>query len=245
MLLGLTHNMRERGFTNPHTENGRRLWYASAIGTEPAIADVIIDLVRKSAGEKQASAHSCHAATLPETPSIMGQVLIAGGQLRHIDDRDTSAENLRPIASLAEWRELILRDEQGDFRPLRAAPNLRRGWIVFTRDFAELAPYLDYLYPAALANWELWREYKLPLTPWTETAARQTGRFRIVREIDEAAARELAATICDPGCLKKRLWSPAQQTISSVAGEIPLLCPEACNYYVSKAREKLKGPEAE
>ena len=27
--------------------------------------------------------------------------------------------------------------------------------------------------------------------------------------------------------------------------EIPLLCPEACNYFVSKAREKLKGPEVE
>jgi sirohydrochlorin cobaltochelatase len=47
VLLGLTHNVKERGFTNPHHEAGRRLWYATAIGTEPSIADVILAQVRQ------------------------------------------------------------------------------------------------------------------------------------------------------------------------------------------------------
>ncbi len=29
VLLGLTHNMRERAFTNPHRDGERRLWYAT------------------------------------------------------------------------------------------------------------------------------------------------------------------------------------------------------------------------
>ena len=47
VLLGLTHNVKEKGFTNPHREDGRRLWYATAIGTEPSIADVILAQVEK------------------------------------------------------------------------------------------------------------------------------------------------------------------------------------------------------
>ncbi len=47
VLLGLTHDMREKGFANPHREGERRLWYASAIGTDTGIADVVLDLVTK------------------------------------------------------------------------------------------------------------------------------------------------------------------------------------------------------
>jgi sirohydrochlorin cobaltochelatase len=51
VLLGLTHSIREKGVANPHHEKGRRLWYARAIGTEPAIADVILAQVRQFQAE--------------------------------------------------------------------------------------------------------------------------------------------------------------------------------------------------
>ncbi len=47
VLLGITENVRLQGVQNPHVENGRRLWYATAIGTEPMIADVILAQVEK------------------------------------------------------------------------------------------------------------------------------------------------------------------------------------------------------
>ena len=47
VLLGLTHNVKARGFTNPHREKGRRLWYATAVGTEAFLADVILAQVRQ------------------------------------------------------------------------------------------------------------------------------------------------------------------------------------------------------
>jgi sirohydrochlorin cobaltochelatase len=110
------------------------------------------------------------------------------------------------------------------------------------KDAADLQLALEYLHPAALANWALWRQKRLPVTPWRETAERQSGRFRVVREVDDAGVGELVAAHCRRGCLKQRLWSPAEQPVRTHPGEIPLLCPEACNFLVGKARDKVKGP---
>jgi sirohydrochlorin cobaltochelatase len=258
VLLGMTHNVKEKGFANPHRENGRRLWYATAIGTEPDIADLIIKQVEQSEASLPKGLsnipESAHhplprefLATMKQrpTPWLIGQVFIeqidGNYVLRHVEDRAHPPSELKTITSPAEIRELILRDEQGHFRPLRAAPNLRRGWILATAEGAEVMMYLDYFYPAEAANWALRENGALPVTPWHETAERQTGRFRIVREIDEVGVRELAAQVCDRGCLKRRLWAPCAQQVAPAPNEIPLLCPEACNYFVSKAREKLKG----
>ena len=139
-------------------------------------------------------------------------------------------------------RDWIRLDDAGGFRPLRAAPNLPRGRVYHAPDLPGLHAALDYLYPAEWANWLLWRAGKLASTPWRETAERQTGRFRIVREIDEPALAGLVAAHCVPGCLKKRLWASASEKVAPVPGEIALLCPEACNFLVGHAREKLKGP---
>jgi hypothetical protein len=128
---------------------------------------------------------------------------------------------------------------------LRAAPNLRRGWIYRAKDLRGVHEALDYFYPAEIANWKLQREGALRVTPWKETAERQSGRFRIVRELDDVAVRELVENVCERGCLKRRLWEPAAQLVAPAESEIPLLCPEVCNYFVGKAREKLKGPETD
>jgi sirohydrochlorin cobaltochelatase len=251
VLLGLTHDVRERNFSNPHLEGERRLWYATAIGTEPFIADVIVAQVRQAARggdagrEKAVPLETKLDRFLKQTtqPWIMGQVLIRGGfDLLHMEDAERDESELKEMRSLEDLRELARLDEAGSFRPLRAAPNLRRGWIYHAPDLAGLRLALDYLYPAELANAVLASEGHLPVTPWRETAERQTGRFRIVREIGDAAVLELVAAHC---CLKKRLWQPAAKPAEPAANELPLLCPEACNFLIGKAREKLKGPDDE
>jgi sirohydrochlorin cobaltochelatase len=254
VLLGLTHNVREKGFSNPQVEGGRRLWYATAIGTEPFIADVILAQVRQAArGGITAKQNAPALETRLDqflkrttTPWRMGQIMVRGGfDLRHVDDADRDERALRELTSLEDLRELARLDEAGNFRPLRAAPNLKRGWIYHAPDLAGLRLALDYLYPGELANAVLADEKKLPVTPWTETAERQTGRFRIVREIDAAALAGLVEEKCARGCLKKRLWPPAAQTTDPGASELPLLCPEACNFLVGQARVKLKGDAEE
>lgn len=54
VLLGMTENVKADGFRNPHGIGGRRLWYASAIGTDPAIADVVLAQVEKFDREHRA-----------------------------------------------------------------------------------------------------------------------------------------------------------------------------------------------
>lgn len=264
VLLGLTHNIKERGFTNPHHEKGRRLWYASAIGTEAFLADVILAQVRQFQNEHLETRYLGDA--LGEAPGIgqelaqfmelapspwkIGEIFIRPTEegsfhVLHRDDLESNPADLRILPSPEDLRELIRLDRDENFRSLRAAPNLRRGWLLHAPDLLSLQLALDYLYPAELANWTLWRQDTLPVTPWRETAERQTGRFRIVREIDEAGIQELTAQVCQHGCLKQRLWSPTAQSVEAAPHEIPLICPEACNFLVGKAREKLKGPDEE
>lgn len=262
VLLGLTHNIKEKGFTNPHRENERRLWYATAIGTEPFLADVIVAQVRQfqethgeavpTTREPSCALHNALVEFLHEFPAPwkIGEVTVRllednSFELRHHEDLARDSASLHCVDSPEALRELIRLDREGNFRPLHAAPNLLSGWVHRTPDQTTLQQALDYLYPAALANWGLWQNKQLPVTPWKETAERQTGRFRIVREIDETAASDLVATFCESGCLKRRLWSPAAQSVEALPSEIPLLCPEACNFLVGKAREKLKGPAEE
>lgn len=263
VLLGLTHNMREKGFTNPYREGARWLWYATAIGTESSIADVIVDTAvqfdAEHFGDIKFQSQPRDGAMgqdlfdfiykVSKPPWRIGQILasftIEGEiEVRHVEDSHAAKADLRALGCLDDLRDLILRDATGAFRPLRAAPTLQRGWSMTVFDPDAFRAILDYVYPTALADWSLWKRSALPLTPWNETAERQTGRFRIVRELGDNGVRELAAEVCDQGCLKRRLWSPCAQEAAPASNEIPLLCPEACNYFVSKAREKLKGPDA-
>ena len=262
VLLGLTHNMREQSFTNPHREETRRLWYATAIGTEAFLADVILAQVKQFQIEhletRDIAAALCEGPTIDNElidfmdqttpPWQIGEVVIRptaeeSFHLLHRDDLENDPASLRIVFTPEDLRELIRLDHAGNFRPLRAAPNLRRGWLLHAPDLSGLQLALDYLYPGELANWMLWQNSTLSKMPWRETAERQTGRFRIVRELDDTAVLDLVASVCQPGCLKRRLWPPADQGINTGFPEIPLICPEACNYFVGQAREKLKGPE--
>jgi sirohydrochlorin cobaltochelatase len=264
VLLGLTHNIREQGFINPHRENQRRLWYATAIGTEAFMADVILAQVRqfqnvhletRNLGEALSEGFDIAVELIQlmaqsAAPWRLGEIVIRptnenSYHVLHRDDLETDPASLRILPSPEDLRELIRVGREGNFRPLRAAPNLRRGWLLHAPSLYSLQLALDYIYPAALANWTLWRQSALHSTPWPETAERQTGRFRIVREIGDDALQELIATICQPGCMKQKLWSPAMQAVDAPLNQVPLFCPEACNYFVSRVREKLKGPGGE
>ena len=189
-----------RVFTNPHREGERRLWYATAIGTEPSIADVIIDATEQFDAEHFSSVKfgpqkrdlaiyhslmSCvvemlarsvtrHGTEISTDPYQIGQVLVLftlDGHLevRHFEDAKESGTDLGSLKSLADLRDVILRASDGSFRPLRAAPNLQRGWTMTVgniNDLHALQEVLDYLYPAAIANWSLWKDGSLPVTPW-------------------------------------------------------------------------------
>jgi hypothetical protein len=182
-------------------------------------------------------------------PWSLGQVVIlpAGEdryELRHREDCNLPVENLRRGAGLEPVRDWVRRAADGTFRPLKAGNNLARGWSAGPYDVPVLIEALNALYPTALANAFLHREGKLRITPFAETAGRQTGMYRIVATLSEEQKAKVVCELCAARCLKQRLWN-GEDAVAPPPSELPLLCPEACNLFVAEGRAVLKGRPAE
>ena len=196
---------------------------------------------------------------------VMGQVLVArtpdgGHELRHRDDADRPADALTLHRDAEEAAALALYDDAGAYRPLKTAPNLRRGWRLFVPDAAALGLALDLFYPARRGAWRMFQEGRLATMPLRETLGRQTGMYRITQKLSDAQANALVGRFCrsDGGCLRTILWRrDAAGTAPSMllppekyepgtvdANTVPLLCQEACNLLVAEARAVVKGERA-
>jgi sirohydrochlorin cobaltochelatase len=192
----------------------------------------------------------------------IGEVSIAataegGFELCHCADREradlpiaTGIEAARAIASF---------DEAGKFRPLKTAPNLRRGWKLRVGSVAELRRALDAFYPAMLGVWVSHTNGALTPVPLRETLGRQSGMYRVTQKLADEQAQTLVGCFCqsETGCLKHLLWPLSSELpIATLPPEklapppaersLPLLCHEACNLLVAEARTVVKkyGPSA-
>ena len=235
---------------NPHHLQGRSLYYSSAIGTEPMLAEVIVDQV-----EAFIHLHGVDVNGMPEPLEEtiiqqqyeqIGEILIRrtgdGISLLHVEDA-SNQELLEIFRRPADALEIAKYDEQGAFRPLKSAPTLRRGWIMDLASETDLLQALDYFYPAALANWRTPR-----ITPLRETLQRQTGMYRVTGLLTDDEAHELVEThCCDAKCLRKILWPLNETTPLRLAkaaarpSAIPLNCVELCNLVVAAARTVVKS----
>lgn len=185
---------------------------------------------------------------------MIGEVLLKNDfSLRHHKDQLLLEEELSHYDSAPAAREIIRYDEQGIFRPLKTAPNLRRGWLLQLSNIEQVVLALDFFYPSALDLYGSFLENKLFITSLRETLDRQTGMYRITQLLKDQQAQELISKTCcsHHGCLRKVLWSisPDQaittlpedkKTVPTIFTEIPLLCREACNLLVAAARPLAK-----
>lgn len=199
-------------------------------------------------------------AWMAEGFARLGEVAIraegSGFVLRHVED--AAASKLEIFREAEDARQLALHDAEGNYRPLKTAPNLRRGWELRLSDLAALRRALDYFYPAMLGVLLDYRTAGLAPMPLRETLGRQTGMYAVTRRLTDDQAQQLIGAFCrsDGGCLKKILWPiepgkpiealpPAKFDPAEVTpGELPLLCHEACNLLVAKAREVVKAAAA-
>lgn len=187
-----------------------------------------------------------------------GEVLIQrteeGFELRH--RADEHAADLATHTGPEAARRLAVTDDAGQFRPLKTAPNLARGWRLLLQDLGELHRALDYFYPAMLGVWASHRAGELPIVPLRETLGRQTGMYRVTHKITDEQAQQMIGEFCQSatGCLKHLLWpvDPAQpirtlppEKLSAPPSSptLPLLCQEACNLLVARAREVVKSAD--
>lgn len=166
-----------------------------------------------------------------------------------------AADAMRPYASLQlvsadayEARAIAQTTREGEHRPLKTSPNLRRGWALTDLDERGLGVAMDYLYPACVAHWHAGRTGTLRVTPWAETARRQSGIYAAVGLLGRDVLRDAVWACCDDVvCLRHVAWTdagdkgaPAQRhPAGSGAGDLraaTVPCPEACSVFVSFAR---------
>jgi sirohydrochlorin cobaltochelatase len=195
-------------------------------------------------------------ALLGAGPVRAGQVEMrragAAYELRHLEDAGLT--QLQLFQRYEDAREIAQYDEGGAFRPLKTAPNLRRGWLLRLPTVRDVHLALDYLYPAMLGVWRDQAAGRLRAVPLRETLGRQSGMYAVTRKLTDEQAQATIADFCrsDTGCLKRILWeiAPGQPLTSLPAAkfsaahpgaEFPLLCHEACNLLVARAREVVKN----
>ena len=255
---------------NPYSLAGRNLYYSSAIGTEPLLAEVILDQVEAFDANPGASVAAARSF-LPASPSIlvalqtwlaaggsrMGEIIVgqAAGTfgLRHY--LDAGVESLTCHTAPEAAREVARYDAAGDFRPLKSAPTLIRGWEFVLPDVTSLVLALDFLYPAAVANWLRCHEGTATIPTLRETLDRQTGIYRVTALLRDEEASQLVADTCGDKCLRRILWplrpgdawpllAPEKQTAPhcppSSGHELPLLCTDACPLLIGGARSVVK-----
>lgn len=198
---------------------------------------------RSSSGNVAADSRDAFAAWVEAAPDgrVFGQVILrheatGGYALRHVDD--ARADGLEVSEDPRAAREIARLTEEGDYRPLKSSPNLRRGWDLRVADARALATAVNYLYPAGVAHWHLHREGRLGLTSFRDNAARQSGIYKRVQRLSDGGVMDAASACCeDAVCLKQTLWDVDDKTpldIDRGDGEIP--CPEPCSIFVSFAR---------
>src|SRR6476620_4276395 len=80
----------------------------------------------------------------------MGEILIrvdgSRHELRHV--ADVGREDLARSRVAEEARNIALSASNGEYRPLKTAPTLKRGWCLELGTLAQVRRALDYFYPA-------------------------------------------------------------------------------------------------
>ncbi|MFT4175062.1 MAG: CbiX/SirB N-terminal domain-containing protein [Luteolibacter sp.] len=226
--VGAAASQREVFRHNPYRLRGKTLYYSSAIGTEPHMADVILDQVHDFD-----HTHSIDP-TLPGTAAstISGKLhtLLRQGFHRigeieiqqdvygypyllcHHLDYDLSGEGglggLELHESPEKARDLSIYAPDGSYRFSKSQPNLSRGWVLGLQDEEALRQALDLFYPAALGLHFAHQEGALEVQDLRDKLNRQTGMYQRARNISDSGAQDLVRQVYGPDhvCAQKILW---------------------------------------
>ena len=182
---------------------------------------------------------------------VFGQIWIcrvdAGFELRHNEDCDRAPADLKTLG-LNELRSLATFREDGAFRPLRVAPDLKTGWRVAVSTEDELTRALNLIYPGALADWHAVETDGVDrhVQNYRDYTNRQTGMYRLTQKVTDEEIGQTARACCHPNfCLKRRAWTapsaPAQDANETSA--IP--CLEPCAVLMEMARGSARNAQQE
>lgn len=186
------------------------------------------------------------------TKSFQDEVLVAEVLVRRIDRHfelahvaDRALTQLRD-AKPHEARTIAQFTDHKEFRPLRSAPTLRRGWRIVAISDAELATALDQLYPGFIADFYSARNGLAVPTDYGPCTERQTGMYRITSFLKGADAAAVVQKCCAPMyCLKCRLWDVSGHAPDSARQKSVIPCFEPCAILLEFARKTVRAMQRE
>ncbi|NEU55307.1 CbiX/SirB N-terminal domain-containing protein [Halorussus sp. MSC15.2] len=225
-LLGLTDDPRS-GYPVPGTVEGRRIWYASAVGTDPLVLDVVLERaaeagadldsaaagperpVREAAGNEFVSWVESASDASGDGTRVWGELAVTATgageyDLRHRSDREAATADLDE-QSVGELPELVRYADDGRYRPFAGESTLPAGWVLTGLDREGLLRAVSTVYPASVEHWAAERAGDLDPVPFRAVADRQTG---IYESVADCSPEEVAGTVaaCCENCEKRREW---------------------------------------
>ena len=176
-------------------------------------------------------------------------------RLHHIDD--VNLDSLELHTNPDDARGIGLYTSGGEYRFTKGELSLRTGWIFELESLEELRRTIDLFYPASIGLWNATNHGNARIQNLRDKLNRQTGMYRHARNVSDEGAQELVKSLCGPSnkCVKKILWkidetTPLETSEASsfngiiggaeAATAIPMVCQEACNFFVAQARKKAK-----
>jgi sirohydrochlorin cobaltochelatase len=120
-LLGLTDDPTT-GYPVPGTVEGRQIWYSSAVGTDPLVADVVVERAAEAGGNVNTDANGRRFVRQQAGETFVSWVEQAG------DESGDAARGFRDFPNFRDWGELALgatAEETESDRPRNRSYHLR------------------------------------------------------------------------------------------------------------------------
>lgn len=236
-------------FGGPTSAHGREVWYTPAVGTSPNLTAVVLEraveagaTVGESGDASRRSAADRAFLSWLEPESSTGAMIRTLGELaiavegarfevRHRCDRGIPASRLDELATASDVRNRTQFDADGQYRPLRSARTLPRGWVIRDLGLDGLLRAVRAVYPASIDHWHRARNGTLEPTPFAAVVDRQTGRYRDLDGLGADPLRRTVEATCG-NCVRSPTWHDDEA--ASTADDIP--CPQPCSVFLEAAR---------
>lgn len=138
-------------------------------------------------------------------------------------------------AGLEEFRQFVRHREDGAYRPLTGAKDMRTGWRRTLPDEEALVCALDVIYPLALTHVIQAEAGALEVTPTMATLCRQTGNCARARALPLTARVACAQALCR-ACVRVPRWLEGAGP-GTERGLPAIPCPEVCSVFIALAEE--------
>jgi hypothetical protein len=165
-------------------------------------------------------------------------------EIRHYLDESQSADSLQTCSS-DELREIVATDTNQEFRPLKSAPDLRRGWRTWCSTPEDLWARLNTIYPGAIGDaFAVSESGTAKIVSYRSFVGRQSGMYRGASKLSQSEADRLATTCCSSRhCIKERLWRIEETPNPPILNQPKLVCLEPCQILLELARRESKSKQ--